>query len=117
MDEPLATFSKEERLRKRKEYLKVYGQGDKVQAAHIVLYVLENCLPHHRLGITVSRKIGGAVVRSRVKRRFREIFRTNKQAIPPGYDLVINVRRSAAVTPYQELKEDFLKAIQRWERK
>ena len=58
MGESGCGFSKEERLRKRKEFLGVYKRGDNVQATYFVLYLLENRLPYNRLGITVSRKIG-----------------------------------------------------------
>ena len=83
MDDQGHGFSKAERLRKRKEFLGVYERGDKIQSTYFVLYMLENGRPHHRLGITASRKIGRAVVRNRIKRRLREIFRTNKQAVFP----------------------------------
>jgi len=83
VDENGCGFSKQERLRKRREFLGVYERGDKVQSEYFVLYILENGRPYHRLGITVSRKIGSAVVRNRIKRHLREIFRANKQAISP----------------------------------
>ena len=114
MDENGCGFSKQERLRKRREFLGVYERGDKVQATYFVLYILENKLSYHRLGITVSRKIGTSVVRNRIKRRLREIFRANKQAIAPHCDLVVNVKRAAANVYTQQIQEDFLKAIWRW---
>ena len=117
MDDQGHGFSKAERLRKRKEFLGVYERGDKIQSTYFVLYMLENGRPHHRLGITVSRKIGGAVVRNRIKRRLREIFRTNKQAVFPHCDLVVNAKRSAARARNQQIQEDILKGILRWKRK
>ena len=117
MDDQGHGFSKAERLRKRKEFLGVYKRGDKIQSTYFVLYILENGRPHHRLGITVSRKIGRAVVRNRIKRRLREIFRTNKQAVFPHCDLVVNAKRSAARARNQQIQEDILKGIIRWKRK
>ncbi len=117
MDDKGRGFSKEERLRKRGEFLGVYERGDKIQSTYFVLYMLENGLPHHRLGITVSRKIGRAVVRNHIKRRLREIFRTNKQAIFPHCDLVVNAKRAAARAHNQQIREDILKGILRWKRK
>jgi len=110
-------FSKAERLRKRREFLGVYERGDKIRSTYFVLYMLENGRPHHRLGITVSRKIGRAVVRNRIKRRLREIFRANKQAIYPHCDLVVNAKRSAARAHNQQIQEDILKGILRWKQK
>lgn len=117
MDDQGRGFSKAERLRKRREFLGVYERGDKIQSTYFVLYMLENGRPHHRLGITVSRKIGRAVVRNRIKRRLREVFRTNKQAIFPHCDLVVNAKRSAAQAHHQQIQEDILKGILRWKQK
>jgi len=117
VDEKKRGFSKKERLRKRGEFLDLYERGDKIQSTYFVLYMLENGRSCHRLGITVSRKIGIAVVRNRIKRRLREIFRANKQAISPYCDLVVNAKRAAARAHSQEIQEDILKAILRWERK
>lgn len=114
MDDQGHGFSKAERLRKRREFLGVYERGDKIRSTYFVLYMLENGRPHHRLGITVSRKIGRAVVRNRIKRRLREIFRANKQAIYPHCDLVVNAKRSAARAHNQQIQEDILKGILRW---
>ena len=105
-----------ERLRKRGEFLDAYETGTKVQGAHLVFYMAPNNLSHHRLGVTVSRKIGGAVVRNLLKRRLREIFRTNRRAISPRCNVVVNAKRSAAQAPYEELREDFLRAAKRWKR-
>ncbi len=117
MDEKGRGFSKAERLRKRREFLGVYERGDKIQSTYFVLYILENGRSHHRLGITASRKIGRAVVRNRIKRRLREIFRANKQAISPHCDLVVNAKRAAARAHNQPIQEDILKGILRWKRK
>ena len=117
MDEKGCGFSKDERLRKRSEFLGAYERGEKIQSTYFVLYMLENGLPYHRLGITVSRKIGKSVVRNRIKRRLREIFRANKQALSPHYDLVVNAKRAAARTHNQQIQEDILKAMQCWKKK
>ena len=117
MDDQGRGFPKTERLRKRREFLGVYERGDKIQSTYFVLYMLENGRSHHRLGITASRKIGRAVVRNRIKRSLREVFRANKQAIFPHCDLVVNAKRSAARARNQQIQEDVLKGILRWKRK
>lgn len=116
MNECRFGFSKGERLHKRKEFLEVYERGDKIQTPHLVLYISENNLPRPRLGVTVSRKIGKPVVRNRVKRRLREIFRTHKEHLSPPCDLVVNAKRSAAAASFQELRSDFINALERWKR-
>ena len=117
MGEKVCGFSRQERLRKRREYQRAYQRAEKFQTAHLFLYILENSLPHNRLGITASRKIGKSVVRNRVKRRLREIFRTNKARVLPCADLVINVKRSAKDASSQQLKKDFMSALERWEQR
>jgi len=69
-----------------------------------------------RLGVTVSRRVGGAVVRNRVKRRLRSWFRENRGEIPSNSDLVVIARRSAAGVSYRELEQDLLRSVGRLRR-
>jgi len=115
VDESHQELPKRERLRKRKEFLDVYARGERLHGQNFILYMLENSLPYSRLGITVSRKIGPAVVRNRIKRHLREAFRANKRAISPHCDMVINAKRTAAAAcrgASGELKDVF----KRWNR-
>ncbi|MFB3904339.1 MAG: ribonuclease P protein component [Acidobacteriota bacterium] len=109
-------FRGQERLHRRRQYLDVYGRGRKIHCPHFVVYVLENGLDCHRLGITVSRKVGKAVVRNRIKRRLREVFRANKPEWNVHYDLVLNVKRSAAEAVVEQLSADFREALNRLKR-
>jgi ribonuclease P protein component len=85
------------------------------------MLALPNSLQRHRLGIVASRRIGGAVVRNRVKRRLRELFRHSDPylqgqadtAARPGYDLVVIARREAADAPFLQLSADFHAALGR----
>lgn len=109
-------FTRRERLLKRREYLTVYGAGTKIQTRHFFLYLMRNEGPLSRLGVTVSRKVGDPVLRNRIKRRFREIFRTHKEAFSEPLDVVVNPRRSAGGADYLQLVQDFVKAVQAWKR-
>lgn len=84
-----------ERIRKRSEYQTIYRKGAKFETRHFKLAVLPNCLPARRIGITVSRKVGNAVQRNRVKRRLREYFRRHKAAFPSSSDIVITAKTGA----------------------
>jgi ribonuclease P protein component len=110
-------LSGDERLRKRKEFLAVYERGEKVPGRFFFAYFLRNDVSRNRLGLTVSRRMGGPVVRNRIKRRLREIFRRRRRAIRPYCDLVLNVRRSAVDASYQLLEEELVRTAGKWSEK
>jgi ribonuclease P protein component len=66
-----------------------------------------------RIGLTASRKVGGAVLRNRVKRLLREIFRLHRQELVPPMDLVINVHRTVRGRSMQQLEQEFLNCFAR----
>ena len=69
----------------------------------LVLYTKKNRLNQNRVGITVSKKLGGAVVRNRVRRRLREVYRLNENRFLPGYDIVVVARSRAVDASFEEL--------------
>lgn len=73
-----------------------------------VLLGRPNALGVSRLGLTVSRKCGGAVTRNRIKRMLREVFRRHRATLTPDLDLVANVRPSAQAKSVRELEDEFL---------
>ena len=81
------------RLTRTREFKAVYDNRRRIPSGPLIVWARPNGLPHHRLGLAISRRVGGAVVRNRIKRRLRECFRM----IPPepavGYDLVIGAQR------------------------
>lgn len=94
------------------QFRKLYQKGTSHVSPSVVVYAKRNGLPHNRVGITVSKKIGKAVVRNRAKRRLREIYRTNLPNLRQGYDFVLVARGRTANTPYQKLLSDFVSAAQ-----
>jgi ribonuclease P protein component len=77
------------------------------------MFALPNELGACRLGVTVTRKFGGAVSRNRAKRRLRDVFRRNHDRLEPPYDLVINARRPLLERSATELERDFLSCFRR----
>lgn len=98
---------KDERLRARPEFLAVQRRGRRATSDALVAVVLRHTSdpprPFARLGLTVSKKVGNAVVRNRIKRRLREIFRRNKHALPVGCDIVWIARSAAAQASFDDL--------------
>lgn len=90
-------FPKQHHLRKDAEFQRVYAA--RVYAADDVLVVngCENGLSHPRLGLSVSRKVGNAVVRNAWKRRIREAFRLAQEKLPQGVDLVVRPQKEAVL--------------------
>ena len=91
-------MTKSMRLRRRREFLAVQGSGTKVNTRHFVALVSRAAsagLTVGRVGLTVSKRVGVAVVRNRVKRLVREWLRRNGW-MPTGYDVVIIAKDSAA---------------------
>ena len=94
---PNLTFPKTLHHRKEADFQRVYAT--RVYAADDVLVVngCENGLTHPRLGLSVSRKVGNAVVRNAWKRRIREAFRLSLAELPAGIDFVVRPQKEAAL--------------------
>ena len=79
----------------------------------MVLYARKNRLGKNRVGITVGKKLGGAVVRNRVRRRLREVYRLNEDKLTPGWDIVLVARSRCISADFQKLEQTFLSLAER----
>lgn len=86
---PPLTFPQTHRMKTPKEFERCYARKRSASDGVLVVYACENDLAHPRLGCSVSRKIGNAVVRNRYKRLFREAFRLTQHELPRGVDLIL----------------------------
>lgn len=98
-------FPKAARIRRRREFLAMGRVGERRHTEHFVL------LAHRgsgatRLGITVSRKVGGAVVRNRIKRRVRNIFRRDPERLLPGCDLIVIAKPGAGAVASRDIERE-----------
>lgn len=75
---------------------------------YMVLYARRNRTECNRVGITVSKKLGHAVVRNRIRRRLREVYRLNELRFQPGWDIVVVARTRAVKAPFDKLTGSFL---------
>jgi ribonuclease P protein component len=81
------------RLRRQTDFQRTYGRRVSAADGNLLVFGVENKLPHCRLGLSVSRKVGGAVLRNRWKRLIREAFRTSYSRLPQGLDLIAIPRK------------------------
>ena len=105
------SFPRSCRLRSRREFVEVYDKGLRVGSSSFSVFGLLNDLGYCRLGFAVSRKVGGAVKRNRVKRLLREIFRRHRAGLEPPLDLVINAHPSIAGRSQPQLEAEFLRCF------
>ena len=96
-------FTRSHRLRHAREFQHVYGLRHRRESGPLLVYAAPNDLTHPRLGLSVSRKVGGAVTRNRIKRRLRESFRRIKTELTDPFDYIVVVRphKGISQTEYQ----------------
>ncbi len=114
-NEPRNGFGPRWRLKRRSDYLRVQSKGRSYPTSHFIVLVKPNGLPHPRLGVTVSRKVGNAVVRNRIKRLIREAFRQAKGEFPKGHDVVVIAKGNAAGVTYHQVERELGDFCRRWE--
>lgn len=98
-------------IKKNHEFRRMYAKGRSAVTPFLVVYCRPNRLGHNRLGVTVSTKLGGAVVRNRARRRLRELYRLAQPNMRQGYDLVLVARSRAVDGPWRRMNAAFRKAL------
>lgn len=94
---------------RRSEFRRVYDEGRRRSAALCTIFVRPNGLPQSRLGVTTPARLGNAVLRNRLRRRLREVFRRHRAQLPGGWDIVVNPRESLATVPFRSLEGELLR--------
>ncbi|OGD16955.1 MAG: ribonuclease P protein component [Candidatus Aminicenantes bacterium RBG_16_63_14] len=100
-----------ERIRKKSDFASLYRDGGRFRGRHFTLVFLKNELGHSRLAVVASRKVGSAVVRNRVKRRFRELFRRNKELLREPLDIIVIARPESGEAAWTELREAYISSL------
>ena len=101
------------RMVRRVEYDAVYREGRRRSSREFTVFVRPNGLHLSRFGWSIKKALGTAVQRNRIRRRLREILRLHRQEIPPGWDIVIHPRSSAATADFSALTQELLKLLPR----
>ena len=94
-------------LKKNHIFRKLYASKG-VANSYFVLYARPNRAQHNYVGITVSKKLGHAVVRNRARRRIRELYRLHEEAFLPGWDIVVVARSKAVDAEFARLTKSYL---------
>jgi ribonuclease P protein component len=105
-------FPAKYRLKLKRDFERAYQRRRSVSDGVLLVYACENELPYPRLGMSVSRKVGKAVVRNRWKRLIREAFRLGREELPVGLDLII-IPKAPQPPHLVELQESLLALAQR----
>ena len=95
-------------LKENRIFRRLYAKGKSAVAPTMVLYCRKNGRRESRLGLTTGTKLGHAVVRNRVRRRLREIYRLHEGSFCRGYDIVVVARSRAVTASYQQLERSYL---------
>ncbi|NLL45256.1 MAG: ribonuclease P protein component [Clostridiales bacterium] len=97
-----------ESLKNNFEFRRLYNRGKSASSPLLVIYCRRNGRRVSRLGITVGKKVGNAVVRNKLRRRLRESYRINEDFFVRGWDIVVVARVKSRYAPFSELCSDFL---------
>jgi len=97
-------------IKENRTFRRIYNRGKSAVTPYLVLYVRPNGQRRNRLGVTVSTKLGCAVVRNRARRRLREVFRLAGPDLRQGYDIILVARSRAADGDYVRLTQAFYRA-------
>ncbi|MFC3801636.1 ribonuclease P protein component [Cohnella sp. GCM10012308] len=102
------------RLRSKEDFSRIYRSGKSFANSQFVVYWRRKPDPGlYRLGISVSSKLGGAVVRNRMRRMIKEIVRLNGSRIIEGTDMILIVRKPAISLPYIEMERSVLHVLRK----
>lgn len=105
-------FPRQARLTRQAEFQRIYRLGRRLKAPPLRLVALRRPDGKSRLGLAVSRKVGGAVVRNRYKRAIREAFRLHRHRLSRPYDMAVSVGWEAAPEEVKRVEAAFLELVE-----
>ena len=114
---PDERFPKVARLLKRRQFLAVQRSRHRVVTKHFIIYARRGRPDSLKIGITVSRKVGKAHTRNRIKRLVREAFRQNQSALPSGLSLVCVARKGEAIASFEHVRSELIYAANELEKR
>ena len=100
-------MSKFNSLKKNKEFKSVYNEKNSISDDNFILYIKKNDIFKSRIGISVSKKVGNSVIRHKIIRRIREIFRLNCKNLKKSYDIIVVCKKKVREITYEEMRKSF----------
>lgn len=100
-------------LKKNNGFRRVYSSGKSAVTSLLAMYHKKNRFGQNRLGFTVGTKVGNAVIRNRVRRKLKEIYRLHESELKCGYDIVVVARVRSREADYSTLETDMLKLFEK----
>ena len=97
-------------LKKNHEFRRLYSRGKSAATPLLVVYCLKNGHNYNQIGITVTKKLGKAVQRNRVRRRLKEIYRLSEEKFSVGYNIIVVARTKSRYASFSQLRRAFLGA-------
>ena len=99
------------RVKKEKDFNAIFKEGKSFANRKFVIYRLENNEQHFRVGLSVSKKLGNAVMRNRIKRRIRDILIEHKNQLVENVDFVVIARKGVEILDYAEMEKNLLHVL------
>jgi ribonuclease P protein component len=100
-------------IKRNFQFRYVYNKGKSIANKHLVLYITKNNTKSNKLGLSVSKKVGNSVTRSRVTRLIRESYRLNEEKTITGYDIVVIARPSCKQEDYKTINKSLLHLLKK----
>lgn len=102
-----------QKLKKNYEFRKVYGEGRYYVEKYLVMYLVKNGSDVNRVGFSVSKKVGNSVVRNRLRRYMKEVYRHMNSNVKQGFDIVFTGRVGSAEADYRAIEKNMLSVLKR----
>jgi len=106
------TLGPQERIRKRKDFLSLYKKGKRYRGKYFNLIYLSNDFSFSRMAVIVSKKVGNAVKRNKIKRQMRTLFRRNKSLLKAPLDIIIIAKKEILESSWLTLQGDYFSALE-----
>ena len=101
------------RLKKRYQFNYVYKSGEQFSGEHMVLYVASSKTKNIKVGLAVTKKVGHAVVRNKVRRRLREIIKKQVPILKQNNNIIVVARDNITEASFEKLSNEFLKLLKK----